>query len=398
MLVQLLTELRSFDWVKDILQKGELYIVGGCVRDALMQRAPKDIDLVVEGLSLNDVNEMLKMYGKTGIFGQSFSVIKFRPKYHTGEDFDIAVPRTDRKIGVGHTGFEIITEGVTIVDDLKRRDFTINSIAVNIRNGKVIDPFGGVKDISRNVLKATDSFAFLEDPLRILRAIQFSSRFNSSIDPDTLRMMKSNAHLINEISGERILDEFNKIVYKQGSSDIAFDLIERTDIDKALFGKKIDRNDLNDIKNINLDVVSFYYTLAELCEVSPWKFYKERLKGEAVITKALMTLESFFDKIDKSSSEANNRWQVFQLLKTSPMLMNNRILPKSVSIIIDKMKAGEIPMKFGDIHVNGNDITDELGLTDKELGIMIVRIYQDALMNIYNWKDRNETLKYLKTL
>lgn len=397
MLKNLIRDIRSQDWAKLLLRHGNVYMVGGCVRDAFMGKSPKDIDIVVEGPNMNEIKSLLKNYGKLNIVGQSFEVIKFRPTGHTGEDFDIAVPRTDTKVGTGHKGFEISTEGVDILGDLKRRDFTVNSIAVNLKTAQILDPFNGLRDLSHKILRATDTNAFVEDALRIVRAIQFAARFKFDIEPKTLQLMKKNAHLIKEISGERIQEEFNKIILKNGSSRVAYDLIERSDLDKALFGQKFSKDGFEYFDN--LDLVSFYYVLGNLGNVVPWKFYKDRLKGEAPITKALMTLEQYFSKFDEySKSELENKWNVFMMLKTSPMLLNAEVMPRVVSNIIAEMKAGKIPMKLGDIPVNGNDIMDKFGVKDEEVGNIMRKMYQDALMNKFDWKNKQKTLKYLETI
>lgn len=396
MLKSLVNDLRSQDWVKQLLRHANVYVVGGCVRDAMMNQPLKDIDIVVEGISIDDVKELLKHFGKTNLVGQSFSVIKFRPEYHTGEDFDIAVPRIDRKIGTGHKGFEVSTKGVTIKEDLKRRDFTVNSIAVNIKTGEILDPFGGRKDLAAKVLRATDKNAFVEDALRIIRAIQFASRFRFDIEPHTLGLMKQHAKLIKEISGERIKEEFDKIIKKHGSTRVAYDLMERSDIDKALFGEKFSKDGFEYFDD--LDLVSFYYVLGNLGHKVPWKFYKERLKGDVPVTKALMTLEKFFSKIDESNPEEENKWNVFQMIKASPMLIDAEVLPEVASKIIDQMKAGKIPMKEGDIPVNGNDIMDKFGVKDEEVGNIKNQMYKDALMNKFDWKNKQRTLKYLETI
>ena len=242
MLKNLIQSLRSKDWVKILLRHSNVYVVGGCVRDAFMNKSPKDIDIVVEGINMDEIKELLKHEGKINIVGQSFVVIKFRPYNHVGEDFDIAVPRIDRKVGTGHKGFEISTEGITILEDLKRRDFTVNSIAVNLKTAEIFDPFGGLKDLKSKTLRATDKNAFIEDALRMIRAIQFSARFNFHIEANTLQLMKKNANLIKEISGERIKDEFDKIILKHGRTEVAFDLMEKSDMDKALFGQKFTKD------------------------------------------------------------------------------------------------------------------------------------------------------------
>jgi tRNA nucleotidyltransferase/poly(A) polymerase len=208
--------------------------------------------------------------------------------------------------------------------------------------------------------------------------------------------MRKNAKLIREISGERILGEFDKIVYKHGSTKVAFDLIERSDLDKALFGEKFHKDGFEYFDNLGL--VSFYYVLATLGHKVPWKFYKERLKGEAPVTKALMTLEKHFDKFNESKPEAEIKWNVFLMLKTSPMLWDAEILPETASKVIDDMKAKKIPMKLGDIPVNGNDIMDKFGVRDEEIGNIMNKMYQDALMNKFDWKSKEKTLKYLETI
>ena len=397
MLNSLIRNLRSQDWVNHLLRHGNVYVVGGCIRDALMNKSPKDIDIVIEGLSIDDVKELLKHFGKTSLVGQSFSVIKFRPKYHTGEDFDIAVPRIDRKIGTGHKGFEVSTEGVTIKEDLKRRDFTINSIAVNIKTNEVLDPFGGRKDIQAKLLRATDKNAFTEDALRIVRAIQFAARFRFDIEPETLNLMKKYSKLLKEISGERILEEFEKILHKGGSTQIALELIERADIDKAIFNSKFNSTGLTQYFD-NLDEASFFYTLGILGNVNPSQFYLKRLKGKYEIGKALITLEKYFTKFSHGMPENELKWNVFQMIKVSPLLFHATIFHPNVSEVITDMKAKKIPMKFGDIPVNGNDIMDKFGVQNEEVGNIMNKMYQDALMNKFDWKNKQKTLKYLETI
>lgn len=398
MLKTLISDLRSQDWIKQLLRKSRVCIVGGCVRDALMNKPIKDVDIVVEGLSMEQIKELLKNYGRSILAGQSFSVIKFRPTYHTGEDFDIAIPRVDRKIGTGHKGFEITTEGVTIEDDLKRRDFTINSIAVDLKTGQILDPFHGRQDIQNKILKATDQNAFIEDPLRMMRAIQFAARFKFMISPETLSLMRKNADLIKEISGERILEEFEKILHKNGSTKTAYYLLERSYLDQALFGHKF-MNDGSDFKYFeDLDPVSFYYVLGILGKVSPSEFYEKRLRGEYHMTKALKTLEKYFDRFDESKSDEENKWNVFVMLRTSPMLVNAEVLPNLVNEIIEEMKSGKIPMKLGDIPVSGNDIMQRYSVSGIKVGDIINFMYKDALTNKYDWKNREEVFKYLDGL
>ena len=232
-------DLRSQDWMKDLLHKGEVFIVGGTVRDAFMGRKIKDIDCIVEGPNMPEIKSILRIHGRVDEVGEHFAVIKFRPHGHEGEDFDIAIPREDTKTGEGHQGFSVNTDNVSLEDDLLRRDFTINSMAVNVETDDFIDPFMGKEDLNRGIIRATDLNAFIEDPLRILRGIQFASRFGFKIEHETMILMQNHADEIRTVSGERIFDELIKILQKDGDTQIAMDLLHETDVDEALFDKKM---------------------------------------------------------------------------------------------------------------------------------------------------------------
>lgn len=393
-LKSIIKNLQESDWVKLLLKQSQIYLVGGCVRDYYLNKPIKDIDLVVVGLPLEKIQSLLKVYGKVNIVGQTFSVLKFSPRDRKNEEYDIAIPRKDVKTGEGHKGFSVKTEGVTMHEDLKRRDFTINSIAVNIKTLQKLDPFRGVEDIKNKILRATDQNAFIEDPLRLIRCIQFSSRFNFDIEENTKILMKKNAHLIRQISGERILEEFEKLLHKGGNVKKVFEIMYQTDIDKALFGNKFIQNDFSNLEH--LDPISFYFVLATLGNKNPTEFYSQRLRGEYNMTKALQTLDKYFDKF--SGNEEDIKWNVFLMLKNSPQLENSVILPNNVIDIIEDMKNGNIPMKLGDIPVNGNDIMEKFDISGEEVGERIYKMYKDALMNRFDWKSKEATLKYLETL
>jgi tRNA nucleotidyltransferase (CCA-adding enzyme) len=164
---EILQYLRDQDWIQALNSLGDTYMVGGCVRDAFRGEEIKDIDLVVDGTSMEAILRELSIFGRTDQVGESFAVIKFRPTGYEGEDFDIAVPRRDRKIGSGHKGFIVETQGVDIFYDIKRRDFTINAIAIKVDNGRIVDPYNGLDDLRNGLIKAVDDIAFIEDPLRI---------------------------------------------------------------------------------------------------------------------------------------------------------------------------------------------------------------------------------------
>lgn len=162
----------------------ETYIVGGYVRDTLMGLQPHDRDFLLVGATPDEIQSMVES-GDFSMVGADFPVFLHND---TGEEYALA--RIERKIGIGYTGFECDTQDVTIEDDLKRRDLTINAMALS-SDGKLIDPFGGRDDIDNKVLRHV-SEAFSEDPLRVVRISRFYARFGGfSIHPDTSALVRA---------------------------------------------------------------------------------------------------------------------------------------------------------------------------------------------------------------
>lgn len=190
---------------------GKPFVVGGFVRDTLMGLDPKDIDIEVHEMDVFDLIDLLKRFGKVDEVGKSFGVLKLRFK---GMDLDISMPRTERKLGQGHTDFAIdVNPFLGIKKALARRDFTINAMAFDMTTGEpvLVDPFGGASDIKAGVLRHVGP-AFAEDPLRVLRAVQFAARFGMVLATDTILMCRSLVpELLSTISDERIWGEFEKI-------------------------------------------------------------------------------------------------------------------------------------------------------------------------------------------
>jgi tRNA nucleotidyltransferase/poly(A) polymerase len=393
-LKNIIENLRSQTWAISLIRRGKLFLVGGSVRDAYRDEEVKDIDLIVEGISMEEIKSILSPFGRVDIVGESFAVIKFKPKGHEGEDYDIAVPRTDKKVGEGHKDFVVQTEGVTILEDLKRRDFTINSIAIDIKSGTIIDPFDGLVDIRWKKLRATDKNAFIEDPLRILRGIQFAARFGYQIELSTLELMKENSHLIKNITGERILDELMKIIKKDGNTQIALNLIHETDVDKALFDKKM----LNYPEGFEyLDAISFFYIIGLFGDVDPADFVKTRLRGELRLEKDIRNLDKMFTELPKIQEDEDLKFMLSKLFSESPALMDAIIIPDEVDDIVLQMRLGKIPKSLKNVMVNGDDVLtiSQNKLQGKEVGKVLDRVLRDALMNRFNWRDRRDSMEHL---
>jgi tRNA nucleotidyltransferase (CCA-adding enzyme) len=190
---------------------GRAYLVGGAVRDEILGLIPKDIDVEVFGIPEYYLAEALKTFAeKQGLkfseVGKSFRV------YKVGE-LDISLPRRDRKVGNGHRGFEVEADAfMSTIDAARRRDFTINALMKDLKTGEIVDHFGGLKDLETGYIRAVDAHAFEEDPLRVLRGIQFAARFDFHILPATLDLMRKPD--LSELPSERLFTEFEKLLLK----------------------------------------------------------------------------------------------------------------------------------------------------------------------------------------
>ncbi len=168
----------------------QIFLVGGAVRDWLLGRDTKDYDFVVINTTPQKLEKILSQFGKVEpVESRNFGVFKFKPK-GSKEIIDVALPRLDRWIGLGYKDLRPRL-GVTLKEDLSRRDFTINAMALSLE-GKLIDPFSGQKDLKEKTVRTVGDpkERFLEDPSRILRGLRFSVELGFKIDPKTFAAMK----------------------------------------------------------------------------------------------------------------------------------------------------------------------------------------------------------------
>lgn len=194
--------------------KEKVYLVGGAIRDFILYQKVdynQDIDLVVIDHNFEEIEEKLKRHGKTNTVGKSFAVAKFTRE---GKIFDISVPRKDTRSDVNshsHKNF-IIEHGahINLEEDLKRRDFTCNSIALRLIDNKIYDPFGGIRAIEEKRVSMTGPETFFDDPLRILRGARFASVHKFLIDKNIY--VNSKMVKLSELSEERIQDELFRLL------------------------------------------------------------------------------------------------------------------------------------------------------------------------------------------
>ncbi|WP_084042058.1 CCA tRNA nucleotidyltransferase [Campylobacter concisus] len=216
-----------------------VYLVGGCVRDAFLGREIYDYDIEVYDIKPAKFNELMASIGASGV-GKSYFIYKYK-------NYDIGLPRSESKTGNLHKDF-----AVSYINDPSkaslRRDFTINAMMMNIFNGEILDFYGGKQDLANKTLRHIDSEKFKEDPLRVLRGVQFSARLDFSIVSETLALMKSLN--LEHLSRDRINTELIKFFHAKYLEKGAYYLFE-LGLFKEIFGMQISMDDgfLSDLKS-----------------------------------------------------------------------------------------------------------------------------------------------------
>ncbi|MEY2586415.1 MAG: hypothetical protein RLY11_264, partial [Bacteroidota bacterium] len=228
--------------------KMEAFVVGGFVRDKILNRPCMDIDIVC----LGDANELAMALSKQYTFPPKVSWFKNYGTAHVriGE-YDVEFVGARKESYLQHSRNPIVESG-TLQDDQERRDFTINALAFAVNslqltdNGQqstvnLIDPFNGINDLEKGIIRTplSPEKTFSDDPLRMMRAIRFASQLNFTIDPNTLLGIHDSAHRISIISQERITDEINKILMSTKPS-VGLDLLYKTGLLKLILPALVD--------------------------------------------------------------------------------------------------------------------------------------------------------------
>ncbi|RME00386.1 MAG: hypothetical protein D6812_09845, partial [Deltaproteobacteria bacterium] len=207
---------------------GRAFAAGGYVRDRMMARVhpelaqvvsrSTEIDLEVYRIPPQRLREILTRFGRVDLVGQAFGVLKVG-------GLDISLPRRENKIGAGHRGFSVFSDPwLSYEEACRRRDLTINSMLLDLLTDELIDPYGGMRDLERRLLRATDPTTFGEDPLRVLRVMQFAARFDFSVEAETQRLCRTLD--ISELPRERIAGEIEKWLLKSPRPSVGLFLFE----------------------------------------------------------------------------------------------------------------------------------------------------------------------------
>lgn len=385
-----ISSVHSLPFLTDVKSAGgKIYQVGGAVRDKFLGRDSKDLDILIQGIPAETLNTILKKYGKVDMVGASFGIIKFKAT-GSSEEIDIAIPRTERKIGPGSKGFNVDADhNLPVEKDLERRDFTINSIAKDL-DGNIIDPYDGQGDLKRKLIKVTNPIAFKEDPVRMLRAVQFAARFGFTIVPETYQMIKDNASTIIEEPPERYVIEFEKMVTK-GDPGVAAHLLVDTGLYNYIFHVRpnVDYKETSRCKKLT----EFIFMLLQGTSLSPSAFFSDELKGDFISTKEIRAFEVASKPV--TDNIYSKRVRVTEIFNQSASALESFIVKDRFGDTINDMRNQKLPFSRKDLAITGDDLT-AIGLKDVQIGEAIRNVMAAVLQGKLN-NDKVTLLQFIQS-
>lgn len=202
---------------------GSTYYVGGFVRDALIGKENKDVDIEVHGITPQCLEDILDSLGQRIQVGESFGIYNLK-----GYALDIAMPRKEEARGRGHRDFAIFVDPFIGTESAaRRRDFTFNALMQDVLTEEVLDHFGGEEDLRRGIIRHVDPVSFAEDPLRVLRAAQFAARFEFRVAEETVDLCRTME--LKYLPRERIAGELEKALLKAPRPSVFFEVLRQMD-------------------------------------------------------------------------------------------------------------------------------------------------------------------------
>lgn len=421
---KLVSILNALEFKNDIINAGgEIYAVGGIVRDAIMGTQSDDLDIVVRGIPYANLFKILskfgtatdtsfvdengkKDFGSTKFVSHNEAFNQMLASNGIRKDIDVMLPRKDMK-SAGEKGHRSIKSDVnpmyTIQDDLERRDITINAIALDI-NGNIIDNGRALKDILDGVIRMVSEDSFFEDPLRMVRAIRFAARFNFKWDEKTLELMRRNANLLSdkkELPRERFLMEFEKMI---GKSDLgrAVKLLVDLGLYKAMFNVESHITDFNKFSKAP-NIAEFSYMLFEhqpTNTIIPLVF--ENITNENADINYINALIKYLAQVKGKSLETvayiNALASIYNT--SSNMLLNSSYVDGCDKMIAEKFASGAIPKSQNDISFKGEEFknfvidtikTSGVDFDEKKDSAKMGKAKKMALQAIYNGTIQNQS-------
>jgi len=383
---------------KLIKKAKKIIIVGGYVRDSILHINSKDIDIEVYGINtFNELEKILKEFGEVNSVGKSFGVCKLNYK---NLDLDFSLPRRDNKVSPGYTGFDIeIDSSLDFKTAALRRDFTINAIGFDVIKKEILDPFNGLSDLKNKILRAVNNTSFIEDPLRILRAMQFCARFELKIDNNLLILCKDmiKEGMLNELPQERIYGEFKKLFLKSKKPSLGLNFLIQIDATKYFpyFNHKID-SITKSLKYDDKTNMVLVFTL--LCYSHDLKEVQDFIINFTNDTKLIDRVLKLLKNLPITDKNILDDYTIYKLafdIKISELLVVSKIIFGDIYNLEIRSKELNVLTKGLKPLIQGRDLL-ELGMKpSKEFSKILNDIY-DAQMKA-KFTSYEGAIKYLKS-
>jgi tRNA nucleotidyltransferase (CCA-adding enzyme) len=301
--------------INDIAQSGGTpYLVGGCVRDLVLKRDLKDFDIEVHGLALEELQNIVEKYGPVRLVGKQFGVLRV-----DGIDADWSLPRKDSK---GRKPMVLIDEHMTIHQAAKRRDVTMNAMALDLQliadtwvddadagskiTQLIIDPCGGLQDMQQRRLRAVDAHLFTQDPLRFFRVMQFVARFEMQPDDelnDVCRnMVLRDTHLDVPLARERVADEIKKLFLKSHKPSRGFVWLKNLGRLGEIFPELDHLVGVKQKPEYHPEGDVFVHTMQVIDAVARYQDYQEGSWGSAEYEKFILSLAALCHDVGKATA------------------------------------------------------------------------------------------------
>ncbi|WP_345980001.1 CCA tRNA nucleotidyltransferase [Sulfurimonas sp. HSL3-2] len=374
-------------------------IVGGYIRDTVLGKESKDIDIEVYNISGYDaMMEILKPFGSLSLVGKSFGVLKlFLEDY----DIDFSLPRLETKVSSGHRGFDVTLDSqLPYTEAAKRRDFTINSVGYDTKSGSILDPYNGLLDLKNKTLTYVNQKTFIEDPLRVFRALQFCARFELTCSLELVELCRyiSDNALITELAKERIYEELLKLLLKAKKPSLGFLLFDSFHLDRYYPELSLTNDTLrfidnmaelktNDLKTdviLMLSVLVFDFNSAHEVES-----FLHKLLDEKDIIQEVLNLYIHKNHLERLSSDVITDYEV-NILSTKVNIKNLLLIHEAREVRYDEIKERAIVLDVLTCKpkplILGRDLI--------ALGLEPSPIFSDILNALYDAQLREHFLTY----
>ena len=323
-------------------------VVGGFVRDSILGIDSKDIDIEIFNIdSYETMSEILKPFGSANLVGKSFGVLKMSLNSY---EIDFSLPRLEKKVSRGHRGFEITLDpSLAFQEAAKRRDFTINAIGYNIQTKTILDPYNGVKDLKNKTLSYVNEQTFIEDPLRIFRALQFCARFRLQCSDELIKSCCyiSDNHLVKELPKERIYEEFTKLLTLAKEPSIGLKLLKTFHL-MQYFPELLDLNNdfiyldkmtklLTDDPKLNL-ILMLSVLVFDIKTKERVRSFLERFVDEKLIVTEVLNFYAHKDSLAKLSAKKPTDYEI-TLLSTQVSIQYLLLINEARGVKYEKIKS-----------------------------------------------------------